>query len=289
MNAVDPRFYVLTATNAYGLLDDTGAVKFTTPQCYGLPNSLTIAQVVAFRDTNLMIVSRESDMYGNGPGPGALTGPATAIAKGYIYFYLCDRQQEDEVLIASKIPLIPSVKRDQKYGVSYSLTQKVAKATPRYWYLRVLGFEFQRPPYVPPQITNYRITGAQIQLLSVTGTWFIPFGNSGTLNVSLTTATTDVSTANYRRRGVMLELLFDDGTWRAPFIVGEADSPSLAFFDPGAVPAVTDKFINGEWQLMNLSSLAYHNWFVVGPDSSPAIALSGPSTAVESSSATVFA
>ena len=123
------------------------------------------------------------------------------------------------------------------------------------------------------QSANYRIAGAQIQLISGTGTWFVPAGDSSTLNITLAVSVVDTSTANYRRRGGMLELLFDDGSWRAPVVTGPAYSPTLSFLDVGTTPIANDRFVEGQWQLADLDTPEYYVPAVTGADDAPNLVL----------------
>ena len=120
--------------------------------------------------------------------------------------------------------------------------------------------------------SNFRPIGSQLQLLSQSGTWFIPAGSLDPLGLTLALANPDTASANVRRRGGMLELFFDDGQWRAPFLTGDADSPALAFAEVGTAPFQNDQFDGQLWQLRNPATNTFHAWFVTGPDDAPAIA-----------------
>lgn len=128
-----------------------------------------------------------------------------------------------------------------------------------------------------PQGVNFRAIGAQLQLLSQTGSWFVPAGALDPLGLTLALASPDHASANIRRRGGMLELFFDDGGWRAPFLTGTADVPVLAFADVGAAPFVNDHFGDSAWQLRNPAIDTYHTWFVTGTDDAPTISFAAAS------------
>jgi hypothetical protein len=113
---------------------------------------------------------------------------------------------------------------------------------------------------------NYRDIGAQRQLLSSNGAWYVPSVtvSGGAAAISYALGSDAGGTVNYRFRSSMYELAGTDSQYRAPYVTGTASAPALALAAVGATAFANSRVSAGKFQLNNPTTGTWHTWFLNG-------------------------